>query len=1063
MSDTDKPFDELVSSLQERAKELSCLYEVEEVLRQTDQSLAQMSEKIVSSLAAGMFYAEAAQARIVVENQVFQTQGFQDSPWKLTADLIVQNDRLGWIEVGYPREMPALDDGPFLREEKRLIDTVAQRLGQTILHKQLESLFRDMRTDQKDKEIERHNWQVVYEMLKLTDRDLLLKISRRMLNYLCYIGVEEARQLLGKLGWNFTETRGETQHDGVNQPIRIQPVEINLQLAEQIFVIAARRLSNDMIFAYFQKWIKENKVSFLLDVLEDNTSKLSDIAEAIVRFRESGFQESDLSRATIDAVHVSLIRRLFSRRLEFINIAKKHITLDTLYDLTQRFIYPPQSNGKLGGKAAGMSVAREIIRKNGDRLQALRQMKVPRTWYIPSDGIFDFLHHNHLEDLLEYKYHEIDQIRLEYPNLIQLFKNSSFSPEMIKGLAMALDDLGDRPLIVRSSSLLEDSQGAAFSGKYKSLFIANQGTKQERMQSLLDAIAEVYASTFGPDPIEYRAERGLLDFPEEMGIIIQEVVGDRVGPYLCPAFAGVAFSHNEFRWSPRIRRDDGLARLVPGLGTRAVDRVSNDYPVLVAPGQPGLRVNASIEETMQYAPRFVDAINLVTRSIETVPLAELLRAHGGEYPRAKQIFSELKNNLLQPATGLIDFEGAELVATFDGLVTRTSFIAELKILMDLLAHELGSPVDIEFAADAKDYYLLQCRAQSSLKHRLKVTLPHNIAAERLVFTADKYISDGFIPDITHIVYVDPEAYEALHNIEEMKAVGRAVGKLNTLLSKRRFILMGPGRWGSRGDVKLGVSVGYSDINNTAALIEIAFKKGDYLPDLSFGTHFFQDLVEASISYLPLYPDDPTVVFNRKFLLGGPNRLAEMLPEFNRLAHVLHVIDVPHSAGGQTMQLLMSGEEGKAIGMLGTLSGSSEYVLPEPSEDREEGGRDQYWMWRLRMAEKIAATLDGAHFGVKAIYVFGSTKTATARPDSDIDLLLHVDANEQQMKALKAWLEGWSLCLGEINYLRTGHQTDRLLDLYFITDEDIRNEQTLALKINPRSDAVKPLPLLTRKE
>ena len=171
-----------------------------------------------------------------------------------------------------------------------------------------------------------------------------------------------------------------------------------------------------------------------------------------------------------------------------------------------------------------------------------------------------FLSYNNLEEVNEQKYKEIDQIRLEYQNVVQLLKNSHFPIEIIKGLSMALDDLGDKPLIVRSSSLLEDRMGTAFSGKYKSLFLANQGSKQERLEALTDAIAEVYASIFGPDPIEYRAERGLLDFHEEMGIMIQEVVGQRVGDYFFPAFAGVAFSNNEFRWSSRIKREDGLAR-----------------------------------------------------------------------------------------------------------------------------------------------------------------------------------------------------------------------------------------------------------------------------------------------------------------------------------------------------------------------------------------------------------------------------------------------------------------------------------------------------------------------
>src|SRR5438270_1900362 len=225
---------------------------------------------------------------------------------------------------------------------------------------------------------------------------------------------------------------------------------------------------------------------------------------------------------------------------------------------------------------------------------------------------------------------EIDQVRQEYPHLVALFKRSSFPSEFAKGLALALDDLGDVPLIVRSSSLLEDRPGSAFSGKYKSLFLGNQGSKEERLAALMDAITEVYASIFGPDPTEYRAERGLLDVHEEMGIMIEEVVGMKVGKYFLPACSGVAFSNNEFRWSSRIKRTDGLIRLVPGLGTRAVDRVADDYPVLIAPGQPTLRANVTVDEVLKYSPKRVDVINLETNAFETVSTHQLLTYCGSQ-------------------------------------------------------------------------------------------------------------------------------------------------------------------------------------------------------------------------------------------------------------------------------------------------------------------------------------------------------------------------------------------------------------------------------------------------
>jgi pyruvate, water dikinase len=173
----------------------------------------------------------------------------------------------------------------------------------------------------------------------------------------------------------------------------------------------------------------------------------------------------------------------------------------------------------------------------------LADVRVPATWYVASDAVLAFVRYNNLEDIYDQKYLETDQIRQQYPHVVQVFKSSPFPPELRKGLGAALDDLGEGPLIVRSSSLLEDRTGAVFSGKYKSLFLANQGTKRERLQALQDAVAEVYASIFGPDPLEYRAERNLLDVHEEMGVMIQRVVGTQyVGKYFLPSYSGVALS-----------------------------------------------------------------------------------------------------------------------------------------------------------------------------------------------------------------------------------------------------------------------------------------------------------------------------------------------------------------------------------------------------------------------------------------------------------------------------------------------------------------------------------------
>ncbi len=190
-----------------------------------------------------------------------------------------------------------------------------------------------------------------------------------------------------------------------------------------------------------------------------------------------------------------------------------------------------------------------------------------------------------------------------------------------------------------------------------------------------------------------------------MGVLIQEVVGTRVGPYWLPAFSGVGFSNNEFRWSARIRREDGLLRMVPGLGTRAVDRLADDYPILIAPGQPGLRVNQTAEEASRYSPKKADVINVETGVFETVEVRTLLERYGHEMPFVRQMVSIADHDHLRRPVGLVEFGADDLVVTFEGLFTDTPFVARMRALLQVLREKLKTPVDIEFASDGQNVYL----------------------------------------------------------------------------------------------------------------------------------------------------------------------------------------------------------------------------------------------------------------------------------------------------------------------------------------------------------------------
>ncbi len=649
----------ILRELQERAKELNCLYRVDELLNQPGLLLEQIFRGIVEILPPGWQYPHECQARILFEGIVVKSEGFVPSEWVLSGKIVVQGETLGAVEVSYRKQMPRCDEGPFLKEERKLIETVADRIAGHVMQRRLRSAFEGLSAAADGRSSAHGEWRIVREFLRDTDPVLLQRISRKLVNHMSWNGVEEAKELLQRGSTATSVSAGLS--GGENRPMLRQPLPRSEDLTTDAFRIASEHLSENEILACVTAWIKEEKSSFLVRALEQLDTPLGEIIEAIERYRHTDIDESELSLATQKGLRVSLARRFFSESLDFINVAKNAIAVRDFYDILDKIIFPPRCHGKLGGKSAGLFLAKKIVDKHAPPDSVLHQVKVPKTWYVTSDWILHFVHHNELEDVLNWKYMEIDQVRQEYPHLVTLFKSSAFPSELAKGLSLALDDLGDRPVIVRSSSLLEDRAGSAFSGKYKSLFLGNQGTKEERLAALMDAIAEVYASIFGPDPTEYRAERGLLDVHEEMGILIQEVVGRQVGKYFLPACSGVAFSNNEFRWSARIQRSDGLIRLVPGLGTRAVDRVGDDYPVLIAPGQPNLRANVTVEEVLRYSPRSVDVINLETNSFETVDAAQLLREYGAIYPQIRDLVSLVDQDRIEQPMGMPDFENREAV------------------------------------------------------------------------------------------------------------------------------------------------------------------------------------------------------------------------------------------------------------------------------------------------------------------------------------------------------------------------------------------------------------------
>ncbi|HUF39045.1 MAG TPA: PEP/pyruvate-binding domain-containing protein [Anaerolineales bacterium] len=641
---------------------------------------------------------------------------------------------------------------------------------------------------------------------------------------------------------------------------------------------------------------------------------LFDQARAILQMPP---EEQEKNQAILEEIKVVLIRAMISDQLEYVRIAKDWFSIDALEAILKHKI----GYGKIGGKAAGMLLAEAILKEKGDE-DVRESLHVPISYFLGADLMYTFMTRNGLMQWNRQKYKSEEEIRAEYPVIWEQYLAGEFPRDILERLGEMLERLSPHPVIVRSSSQLEDNFGTSFAGKYESFFCPNQGTPEENLQFLTRAIASVYASTLNPDALIYRRSKGLQDYDERMAILIQAVEGERFERYLLPHAAGVAFSRNLYRWSTRINRDDGFLRLVWGLGTRAVDTVANDYPRLVALSHPTLRPETSSQAIMRYSQQSVDVIDLEANEFKTLPVSEVLNAR---YPILRYVAQVYKDGFLSPIrSNLLDSGTDRLVITFDDLLRRTPFPDRMRRLLKTLEKHYQSPVDMEFAiriTDARTTHpdvrisILQCRPQSQIRDS-HVQLPAGLDQADIVFSTKRMVPRGHVTGIRYVVYVPAEGYFSLPTEADRLQVGRAIGKLNKALQDQVYICIGPGRWGT-SNLELGVKVGYSDIFNARALIELTGADIGPAPEPSFGTHFFQDLMESNTYPLAIFLEDPDVIFDRKFFYDSENVVESYLPEelgerAGALRTSLHLIDVETVRPGCRLELIMDDDRGKAV-------------------------------------------------------------------------------------------------------------------------------------------------------
>jgi len=622
----------------------------------------------------------------------------------------------------------------------------------------------------------------------------------------------------------------------------------------------------------------------------------------------------DETQPEIAALRQELNRMLLGAHGEFSRLADEYFTLDDLMAIRARVI----GSGRIGGKAAGMLTARRILARNAPELAA--RLENHDSFFIGADVFFTFLVNNDLFRMRLRLARSGTMSHEEFAEVEQRFLAGKFPADILEQFRNLLDYFGQAPIIVRSSSLLEDSFGHAFAGKYRSEFCANQGDPEARLEAFLNAVKLVYASALNPDALSYRRKRGLGENDEQMAILVQRVSGMPWRDRFFPALAGVAFSRNLYAWNDRIDPRRGVIRLVFGLGTRAVNRVGDDYPRLIAVSHPQLRPEVGLKAA-KYSQRAVDALDLRNNTLETVPMGDVLSPP--DYPNLHLLVSTLNDGALQdPFTNRVESPPERLVLTFNNLLKQTPLVAQLGDMLSVLESAYGHPVDTEFTASLDSrgrvqINLLQCRPLWIPGATGPVAYPADLDPPDVLFHAARVVNGGVVENIRHIVLIDPLRYSLLPDGPVKRGLGRLVGRLTAhpALASAGVMMMGPGRWGS-SNIALGVNVSYADIAGVAVLVEIAREEAGHVPEVSYGTHFFQDLVEDRIIYLPLYPDDPAAGFNQHFFDLAPNALPQLLPDAVEFSDWVQVIDVPAATGGRRACVVADPERQRAVCYLG---------------------------------------------------------------------------------------------------------------------------------------------------
>lgn len=579
----------------------------------------------------------------------------------------------------------------------------------------------------------------------------------------------------------------------------------------------------------------------------------------------------------------------------------KHFAEEDYQKVEERRI----GGGLIGGKACGLLAARKLIE---NLLPEYVELLEPHdSFFIGSDVFCGYLKDNDCLELRERQRKEKEHFR-EGEELKERLRNGNFSEEIREGFLKIIRHYDKTPIIVRSSSFLEDGYGNAFSGKYESIFCMSQGEEEERLYELEEAVRKVYASTMNPSALEYRRKRKLLGADEQMALLVQRVEGQRYENYYMPVAAGMGCSYNPYKWMEHLNPDAGMLRLVAGLGTRAVERTPGDYPRLVGLDRAQANMRTTVAERHKFSQRQVDVLDLEQGMHSTVSLDKIIELLPS-WQKKMVLSHDTEAEYLLAQRGRyrkIYFSDCQ------GLVDNNAFIRMMRRVLKMLEKEYERPVDVEFALSSpqKEVWrvnLFQCRPlQVSVSEQIQI--PEEMEKEFLFDVRRTSMRRSKKERLDRIVWVDPQKYYECPHAKKPD-VGRLIGKINQYYEEedKKLMLLVPGRIGTSSP-ELGVPVVYADISQFIAICEVAYSKAGYHPELSYGSHMFQDLVEADVYYGAINENSKTKVYRPELLETCREILKDIFPEETELSEIVKIYDT----SDRDTRLILDAKEGRAV-------------------------------------------------------------------------------------------------------------------------------------------------------